>query len=166
MKEIRLGGKYSKYAMLVDDDIYEKMVACGTWYAKFISDGNAIYARRPKIYAHRLAAVFYGILKSLRDPLEIDHMNHNGLDNTRKNLRAVTHEENQRNRPKQRWGTSKFKGVFWNRREKYWTAQITISGHTIRLGSFKNEIDAAIAYDIEARKFGYLEFALNFPHCN
>lgn len=91
---------------------------------------------------------------------QTDHKNHNGLDNRRYNIRSCTHGENQHNRRTQN-GVSKYKGVFWHKRDKKWQCQIKHNGEHIYLGSFVDEIDAAKAYDRKARElFG------EFASCN
>lgn len=91
-----------------------------------------------------------------------DHVNHDGLDNQRHNLRQVTQAQNSANaRP--RGGTSAYKGVLWNRRERRWKARITVSGRRRELGSFTSEADAARAYDAAAvEAFGAYAYP-NFP---
>jgi hypothetical protein len=93
-----------------------------------------------------------------------DHINHNGLDNRKANLRQATRAQNCWNKRKQKGShSSKYKGVSWLSREKKWQARIQANGRKIFIGSFKNEIDAAKAYDRAAKKY-YKEFAsLNFP---
>ncbi len=97
---------------------------------------------------------------------DVDHINHNTLDNRRENLRICTHAENMRNMRNQRLrnGTSIYKGVSWYKQSCKWRAKITMKGHQYHLGHFTNEYDAALAYDTAARKmFG--EFALtNFSY--
>lgn len=92
----------------------------------------------------------------------IDHIDGNGLDNRRTNLRLASKEENGANQRKTR-GTSAFKGVSWNKRNSRWEAKVQVSGRLRHLGSYRDEIEAALAYDAAAREmFG--EFAaLNFP---
>lgn len=91
-----------------------------------------------------------------------DHANRNGLDNRRENLRPATRSQNGANAGP-RGGTSRFKGVSWDRRSGRWVAFIYIDGHSRWLGSFTAEEPAARAYD-QAAKEAWGEFSwLNFP---
>jgi hypothetical protein len=95
--------------------------------------------------------------------LLVDHKNLNTLDNTRTNLRLATRSQNMFNRKKIKSNTSsRFIGVCFDKRRKKWCAYITVEGKRIWLGTFDNEIDAALAYDAAAKKY-HGEFArLNF----
>jgi len=103
-------------------------------------------------------------LIEVADGLLVDHINHDGMDNRRANLRAATHSQNMYHRGKRLGATqSKYKGVYWRKRNRKWQALITFQKEKIYLGYFRNEIDAAKAYDRAARKY-HGEFAsLNFP---
>lgn len=80
------------------------------------------------------------------DPIQVDHINGNRLDNRVENLRDVTQSQNQWNmRP--RGGKSKFKGVYLAKGGKKWGARIKLNGVTRHLGTFAGEVDAALAYD-------------------
>lgn len=94
----------------------------------------------------------------------VDHIDGNGLNNRRSNLRPATGTQNGANRRKQaEESTSAFKGVSWHRRQRRWLAGIGIDGKTRYLGSFTKEEDAARAYDRAALE-AWGEFAcLNFP---
>jgi hypothetical protein len=93
----------------------------------------------------------------------VDHQNGNGLDNRRVNLRLATYSQNNINRPKKANTSSKYRGVCFEKSCQEWGAFMRINGRQTRLGRFKNEIDAAKAYDKAARKY-HKEFArLNFP---
>jgi len=95
----------------------------------------------------------------------VDHIDGNGLNNTRANLRICTYQQNVCN-CKSRGGDSKYKGISWDKRSKKWRAKIRYNSKDKHLGVFEDEIEAAREYDREAAKlFG--EFAyLNFPEDN
>lgn len=88
-------------------------------------------------------------------PLQVDHINGNGLDNRRKNLRLVTSQQNNFNR---RPVNSKYKGVAFHKRCNLWEAKICINQKRMCLGFFKTAQEAARAYNLKAKElFG--EFA-------
>ncbi len=92
----------------------------------------------------------------------IDHVNGNGADNRRANLRIATRSQNGANRGPQKNNTSGYKGV--SRDKQRWQASITVMGVCHRIGGFDTPEEAAVAYDIRAREvFG--EYAkLNLPN--
>jgi len=94
----------------------------------------------------------------------IDHINNNGLDNRKANLRPATPAQNARNRRKMAAKTSsKYKGVSYSASARKWCAAIRVNGQYKYFGLFQNEIEAAKAYDKAAKKY-HREFAqLNFP---
>ena len=92
----------------------------------------------------------------------IDHINGNGLDNRRANLRLATVAQNAWNSRK-RNPHSGYKGVCFASDKGLWRAAIVCHGRRIHLGYFKDKITAAKAYDSAAIKY-YGEFAKpNFP---
>lgn len=92
-----------------------------------------------------------------------DHIDHNGLNNRRTNIRISTTRENSWNTNKHKNCTSKFKGVSWNKEKSKWQARICINGRETHLGWFHDEVLAANTYDFVACQF-FGDFAkLNFP---
>lgn len=94
---------------------------------------------------------------------DVDHINGNGLDNRRANLRICSRKENLGNQRVRTNNTSGFKGVYWHNRAKKWCAQITENEHGRHQGLFQTKEEAARAYDLAAKNL-YGDFAkLNFP---
>ena len=100
---------------------------------------------------------------STPNDMETDHINGNGIDNRRVNLRPATPSQNQRNKGLQRNSTSGYKGVCLDKSRGLWLAHIKSGGRFSNLGRFQTAEEAARAYDTAAReRFG--EFARpNFP---
>jgi hypothetical protein len=121
---------------------------------------STTYPRR-SVFMHKEILNYYNLLL----PNQIgDHINGDKLDNRKKNLRSVTYRQNTQNSKKQlqQGCHSEYKGVILENKDK-WRSCIFNNGKKLTLGFFKNEIDAALAYDVAALYF-YGEFArLNFP---
>ena len=153
-RRIRLTqGKFA----IVDCEDYDLLSRYKWCAAKDSSTYYAVRSRRGKqVRMHR------EIMKVPKH-LVCDHINHNGLDNRRNNLRICTRQQNTYNQKPMKTGTSKYKGVDWNKRQKKWRARIYYKSRCHYLGYFNNEIDAALSYDAKARQL-FKEFAcLNFP---
>lgn len=151
-----------KYA-LVDPEDYERL-SKHKWHAN--KGGATFYAVRwaPRKRQKKLT-VIYMHRQVLNNPDSefIDHINHNGRDNRKANLRPATRAQNNCNRKKYDNNSySKYKGVSFQQKNRKWSAQIGLNNKMMFLGYFKKEIDAAKAYDAAARKY-HGEFAsLNF----
>jgi AP2 domain len=129
------------------------------WRAFHLKSKRQVYATT----SHRSVRLHRVILELTDDAFHGDHINNNGLDNRRPNLRAATRNQNAHNCSSHRDSTSKFLGVSWDKRTKLWISQISIKGRNTKIGSFADEETAARSYDTWARK-EYGEFArLNFP---
>jgi len=94
----------------------------------------------------------------------IDHINHNGLDNRRSNLRICTLQQNIWNMRKQRGNcASQYKGVTWRKDIGKWQARITCNGELLSIGLFDDEKAAAAAYDKKAKELFREYAAPNLP---
>jgi hypothetical protein len=94
----------------------------------------------------------------------VDHRNGNTLDNRIDNLRSATREENAHNKGKTRTKTSsKYIGVYFDKNKNRWIVRIMYKYRKIYVGTFKDEIAAAKAHDIAARKYHRRFARLNFP---
>jgi len=145
---------------LVDGDNYERL-AKYKWCA--LKDRNTFYAIRSSARPNRKKIWMHRVILNAPIDKKTDHINHNGLDNRRSNLRIATIAQNLYNQLPRKNCTSKYKGVSWNEKQRKWQAGIKLSGKVFYLGRFNSEVKAAEVYDQKAKElFG--EFAyINFP---
>jgi hypothetical protein len=123
----------------------------GTWFA--VKSHKALYATgmvrnsdgtREAIKMHR-------IIMRPSDGRVVDHINHNGLDNRRSNLRVLTDNENRQNMSGlQSNNSSGFRGVNFHRRLNKWMAYTNVDKRRIHLGYFDTAEEAGQA-SLEAR---------------
>lgn len=154
MQKIKMTkGKY----VIVDDGDYENLKALGQWQPS--QSGNTFYAimskhlggktkggydRKTTVRMHRV------IMGDIPKGLVVDHINRNGLDNRRANLRIVSKNQNQWNRSVTKG--RKYKGVSKQARYNGFIANITCDGVEHYLGAYETEEDAALAYNIKAKE--------------
>jgi len=151
MKEIQLTqGKVT----LVSDEDYEylnqfKWSAVkgrrDTWYAKRNCNGKTLMMHRE-------------ILGLTDKKTQGDHRDHDGLNNQRSNLRVTTDSQNKMNRRSATNSSSQYLGVCFHKYHKKYISSIRLNKKNYFLGYFEKPEDAAIAYDVAARKY-FGEFA-------
>lgn len=98
--------------------------------------------------------------KKPKGKLTVDHINHNGLDNRKDNLREVTLSQNNQNMRSNRNSSSQYKGVSWHKPLKKWRAQIKHKDEVTHLGYHTCEHQAALAYNKKALELWGEEHAL------
>lgn len=133
------------YTAIVDAEDYP-LLSRSIWHAKSHEGGTLVYAATNiDPYGRKLYARMHRIILAAPPGAFVDHINGNGLDNRKENLRICTPAENTRNRRKH-VGRSKFKGVH-PRPNGRWQAVICANARLRWLGTFDREEDAARAYD-------------------
>ena len=112
------------------------------------------------IYMHRQ-------IMSCPQGMDIDHIDHNTLNNQRNNLRICTRSQNMANGLSRKNSSSQYKGVYYCKQTKRWAANLTHEGKVVWLGRHKTEIEAAKVYDKAAKthfgEFAYLNFSKQTP---
>lgn len=162
VKEVRLSrGMHA----LVDPEDYDRVVAMGAWCADPAK--RTFYARK-NLYTPGTRKLTPLLMHTFITGWSyVDHINGNGLDNRRSNLRQATAFQNMANKRRYRNNTSGFKGVTRNTGTgRPWRAAIKVYNKGHHLGYFDTPEDAARAYDAAAiQHFG--EYARpNFPREN
>jgi hypothetical protein len=133
---------------LVDDEDYERLSQM-KWYA--LDNKHTWYAARSRrAHGNRQSILMHCLIcDTVHD---VDHIDGNGLNNVRRNLRPATRSQNMAN-GKSRGGTSKYKGVSWVKSRNVWVAYIEKDGKSMNLGYSSNEEDCAILYNVAAQLF-------------
>lgn len=158
MKEIQL--TQGKVAVIDDEDF--EQVSMYHWRATRVK--NRFYAARyikPEKGKYRIELLHRFIMKALPGQ-QVDHIDGDGLNCTRLNMRFATNVQNQHNRGKHRDNTSGYKGVNWMKGRQRWRARIMVNRREIHIGLFYTAIEAAIAYDEAALKYHGAFARLNF----
>jgi hypothetical protein len=94
---------------------------------------------------------------------EVDHINGDGLDNRRCNLRTATRAQNASNIHRRAHNKSGYIGVSWDAPRRAWQASVATNGRSLFLGRFANSEAAALARDKAARELHGEFVVLNFP---
>lgn len=115
-----------------------------------------------KLYKNPIKTIsLHRFIMNPKKDMEVDHINGNGLDNRRINLRICTRSQNGKNRQLSKSNTSGYHGVTFTRdckRTKPWLVNIRANGKIKYIGRYKDKKEAAFAYNEAAKKY-HGEFA-------
>jgi hypothetical protein len=148
MKEIALGSKkYPGKFALVDDEDYDFLTQFN-WYVKkgrttFYAYADVWIKEEKRNFHHKMHRLLLGLTDS---KMLADHIDHNGLNNQRSNLRIATSAQNSWNMSAKK-GTSIYKGVYFYPKLNKWRAKIRRGSIIKYLGQFNTEAEAALAYN-------------------
>jgi hypothetical protein len=92
------------------------------------------------------------LLMNVPDGMVVDHIDHDGLNNRRSNLRLATPLQNAHNRLRPKRASNALRGVYRYPGEKKWRARIWSLGERISLGTFDTAEEAHAAYCAEAKR--------------
>lgn len=135
---------YAKGKTIIDSEDYEKVKGF-KWRMLVHPNGNTYatskVAKRNYVYLHRVVLPSYNM---------VDHINHDGLDNRKENLRGCTKSENACNTGVTRGNASGFKGVSFSKDRNKWRAQIGKNNKNYHIGDFLSKEEAVKAYNEKA----------------
>jgi hypothetical protein len=133
---------------LVDKDQYEYLNQF-KWYAKWCNNTFYVCRNTPKNNSkNRTTLSMHRQVMGFPKGLEIDHIDNNGLNNIKTNLREATRKENSHNSISRKNHTTDFKGVCWKQTNKKYQAQsVDLNGKKKYLGLYDNPVIAALAVD-------------------
>lgn len=133
------------------DDTDADLVLPHRWYTLRSGVARVPRAARKAVLpdGRKVTVLLHRFLMGLEhgDPLEVDHIDFDGLNNRRCNLRVVTGRQNKQYKRGRPGSSSRFVGVHWDAARRRWQAQISIDDRSISLGRFGTEIEAAEARD-------------------
>lgn len=145
MKQIKLAqGKL----VIVDDEKYEYV---NQWTWSF-SMGYA--KRREKLGQNKFHTIqMHRVLMDCPKNMQVDHIDGNGLNNQKNNLRICSPLQNMRNQKVRKNNSSGYRGVHWSIKHNKWIARIGSNYMRIHLGCFDDKREAAEAFNNASKKY-------------
>lgn len=144
------------YEAMIDVEDLE-LVGAYNWYAHVHK--RIVYARRTSYIGRKATRVYmHRAIMGSQGVMVIDHIDCNGLNNRRCNLRFATQSQNLQNQRTRLVNKSGIKGVSWDRNTSKWRAQISAQGKKISIGYFESKELAQSAYS-EASKSMHKDYS-------
>ena len=146
MSNVRIEGDFA-YVKLTQgyeakiDASDARMIGAYKWSC--VVKDSTVYAAR--LHYGKTTRMHRLIMDAPKD-MQVDHVDGNGLNNTRDNLRIATNSQNQHNKRKNKNNTSGFKGVGWDAPSGKWRARIMTDSNRTVLGYFDTPEAAYVAY--------------------
>lgn len=149
MAEIKL---YSGSIVLIDDEDYQKLFSY-KWVE--LKDLNTSYARVSRSSASKACVLMHRLILGIQDKptsIKVDHINHNGLDNRKENLRICNHSENLSNMITPKSNCSGFRGVYFDNDSSKWAYSVVKNYKQYRSRTFDSAEEAFEARMIKAKE--------------
>lgn len=142
MKKIEL--TQNQFALVDNSDFAElnKHKWCANKY------GNRFYAVRNSKTVEGKKKTILMHVEIMKTPkgFDTDHIDIDGLNNQKKNLRICTRSQNGMNKKAYKTNRSGLKGVSWCKNQNKWKSRIAVDKKTIHLGYFESKENAYEAY--------------------
>lgn len=151
MARIELTGKYAEGRVALVDDADLPLLAGWSWWCTpggYATTHMRINGVRHPMFMHR-----WLLNLPVGASIQVDHRNHDRLDNRRANLRVGDAFLNNGNTSSQAGSSSRFRGVYWDARKTRWRARVMIRGSKRSLGYYDSE---EAAHDAVCAALGYV----------
>lgn len=143
---------------IVDDEDFEYL---NQWKWCAVKNHGHWYAMRTDVSTSTRFTVFmHRVIMKTPTDLVVDHVDQDGLNNKKDNLRNCTSQQNSLNNSS-RYGSSAYKGVYYNKDRQKWHARIITNKKRVHLGFFTTEEEAALAYNNAVIESGNIFIPIN-----
>ena len=143
--------------LIVDDEDADRISNLTLWRKIKRSGQKYVFGTCTDCEKPKIINIARLVMGETTPKMFVDHINGDGLDNRKENLRVLTNRQNVKAFQRKRKGTSRFRGVSWKSREKKWCAQAGGHGDKTWIGYFETEEEAAAAYNKRALEIGYFK---------
>lgn len=141
--------KYGERIVLIDDEDYDKIKG-HVWRLLHQKDGDTEYVQTNIIKKHPTKTMrMHIMIMGRKEGMVIDHIDGNGLNNQKANLRFCTQGRNTQNSRMQKSNTTGYKGVYFQKKKlnrPYWS-YLWVNKKRITGGYFKTAQEAAAKYN-------------------
>jgi len=133
---------------LIDKEDFDKIKDYG-WYARFDKVGKTFYAITG---THGTTLPMHRLILNALDSFVVDHIDHNGLNNRKSNIRICTQSQNCMNKIAQSNNTSGYRGVSFHKGKNKYQATIMVNRKQMYLGTFNTALEASETYQAAAKE--------------
>lgn len=140
--------KYPDTYTIIDADMYKEL----SKYHWYVNNKGYVMCSLYKSYKKRKGVSLHRFIMNPKKDEQIDHIDRNRLNNTRKNLRVVTNQQNRFNSKIPDTNKSGYKGVHWIESIKKWRARIHLNGKSFSLGCYSSPKLASDVYNTVAKE--------------
>lgn len=144
--------RHGRFKVLIDDADWEE-VKKYKWHIGKQPKRKAVYARRNIYLEGKRTPVEIALHTQLTGYKMTDHVNGNGLDCRRRNMREATVSQNRHNIGMRKNNTSGYKGVCFEKESQKWVARIQVNNKNKTIGRYTDITQAALAYNKAAKKY-------------
>jgi hypothetical protein len=130
--------KSGRIAAIIDLEDFDKVNShTGTWSPRLDPQSDVHYVEaHVNLSGKKTSMKLHRLILDVPQNKQVDHINHNPLDNRKSNLRIVEHFENSQNRRLRKDNKTGIRGVYWDNHHRKWKAKVTVKQKCVYQGYF------------------------------